>query len=87
METAELVLPWWPPQPDIIYVTGSTRTGRLIMEAAAKTMTPVISELGGKDPMLVLDDADVAAAARWGVWGFVLQHGANVHGGGAGLCG
>ena len=62
-------------QPDIIYVTGSTRTGRLIMEAAAKTMTPVISELGGKDPMIVLEDADIAAAARWGVWGAFYNSG------------
>ncbi len=62
-------------QPDVIYVTGSTRTGRLIMEAAAKTMTPVISELGGKDPMIVLEDADIAAAARWGVWGAFYNSG------------
>ena len=56
-------------QPDLIYVTGSTKTGRSIMRAAAETMTPVICELGGKDPMIVLEDADVAAAAQWGVWG------------------
>jgi acyl-CoA reductase-like NAD-dependent aldehyde dehydrogenase len=56
-------------QPDLIYLTGSTRTGRLVMQAAAETLTPVICELGGKDPMIVLEDADIAAAARWGVWG------------------
>jgi acyl-CoA reductase-like NAD-dependent aldehyde dehydrogenase len=56
-------------QPDLIYLTGSTHTGRLVMKAAAETLTPVICELGGKDPMLVLEDADIAAAARWGVWG------------------
>jgi succinate-semialdehyde dehydrogenase/glutarate-semialdehyde dehydrogenase len=55
--------------PDIIYLTGSTRTGQLVMKAAADTLTPVIFELGGKDPMIVLEDADIAAAARWGVWG------------------
>ena len=56
-------------RPDLIYVTGSTKTGRSIMRAAAETLTPVICELGGKDPMIVLEDADIAAAARWGVWG------------------
>ncbi|MEZ4512739.1 MAG: aldehyde dehydrogenase family protein [Chloroflexota bacterium] len=56
-------------RPDLIYVTGSVRTGRLITQAAAETLTPVITELGSKDPMIVLDDADLAAAARWGVWG------------------
>lgn len=56
-------------QPDLIFLTGSTRTGRLVMKAAAENMTPVICELGGKDPMIVLDDADVQAAAQWGAWG------------------
>ncbi|MCB8944895.1 MAG: aldehyde dehydrogenase family protein [Ardenticatenaceae bacterium] len=56
-------------KPDLIYVTGSTRTGRLIMQAAAEHLIPVICELGGKDPMIVLEDADIAAAARWGAWG------------------
>lgn len=56
-------------RPDLIYVTGSVRTGRLIAQAAAETLTPVITELGSKDPMIVLDDADIEAAARWGVWG------------------
>ena len=56
-------------RPDLVFLTGSTATGRKVMEAAAKTMTPVICELGGKDPMIVLKDADVKAAARWGVWG------------------
>lgn len=55
--------------PDLIFVTGSVRTGKLISQTAAATLTPVICELGGKDPMLVLEDADIAAAARWGAWG------------------
>lgn len=55
--------------PDLIYVTGSVETGRKISQAAAKTLTPVVCELGGKDPMIVLADADIEAAARWGVWG------------------
>lgn len=56
-------------KPDLIFLTGSTRTGRLVMQAAAENMTPVICELGGKDPMIVLEDADIKAAARWGAWG------------------
>jgi acyl-CoA reductase-like NAD-dependent aldehyde dehydrogenase len=56
-------------KPDIIFLTGSTKTGRLVMKAAAENMTPVVCELGGKDPMIVLEDADIEAAARWGAWG------------------
>ena len=56
-------------KPDIIFLTGSTKTGRLVMKAAAENMTPVVCELGGKDPMIVLEDADIPAAARWGAWG------------------
>jgi len=56
-------------EPDLIFLTGSTKTGRLVLKAAAETMTPVICELGGKDPMIVLEDADIKAAAHWGVWG------------------
>ncbi|MCA9971015.1 MAG: aldehyde dehydrogenase family protein [Anaerolineales bacterium] len=55
--------------PDLIFLTGSTKTGRAIAKAAAETMTPFICELGGKDPMIVLEDADIAAAAKWGAWG------------------
>lgn len=49
---------------DRIVFTGSSATGRKIMEAAAATLTPVTLELGGKDPALVLEDADVERAAR-----------------------
>lgn len=55
--------------PDLIFVTGSERTGQAIQRAAAETFTPVITELGGKDPLIVLEDADIAAAAKWSVWG------------------
>ena len=44
--------------------TGSTRTGKAVMERAAKTLTPVSLELGGKDPMIVCADADVDRAAN-----------------------
>jgi acyl-CoA reductase-like NAD-dependent aldehyde dehydrogenase len=56
-------------RPDLIFLTGSTATGLKIAEAAAKTLTPFIYELGGKDPMIVFESADLAAAAKWGVWG------------------
>lgn len=56
-------------RPDLIYLTGSTATGRAVTQAAAKNMTPLLTELGGKDPMIVLEDADIEAAAKWGAWG------------------
>lgn len=56
-------------QPDLVFLTGSTATGQKIARATAETMTPFICELGGKDPMIVLEDADIAAAAKWGAWG------------------
>ncbi|MCP5097695.1 MAG: aldehyde dehydrogenase family protein [Chloroflexi bacterium] len=62
-------------KPDLIFLTGSTKTGRLVMKSAADTMTPVICELGGKDPMIVLDDANIEAAAQWGVWGATYNTG------------
>jgi acyl-CoA reductase-like NAD-dependent aldehyde dehydrogenase len=57
-------------QADMIMFTGSTRTGKKIMGKAAETLTPVSLELGGKDPMIVLRDADVERAANTAVyWG------------------
>ena len=61
--------------PDFIFLTGSTATGRKIMQTAAETLTPIALELGGKDAMLVLDDADLPAAARWGAWGAFFNTG------------
>ncbi len=49
---------------DRISFTGSTDTARLIGQAAARTITPVSFELGGKSPFVVLGDADLDAAAR-----------------------
>ncbi|HEY4281064.1 MAG TPA: succinic semialdehyde dehydrogenase [Conexibacter sp.] len=49
---------------DFIMFTGSTKTGKKVMERAARTLTPVGLELGGKDPMIVLADADVERAAN-----------------------
>jgi acyl-CoA reductase-like NAD-dependent aldehyde dehydrogenase len=55
--------------------TGSVRTGKLVMAAAAETLTPVLLELGGKDPMIVCDDADVERAASGAVWGAFMNAG------------
>lgn len=49
---------------DMVMFTGSTATGKRVLERAAKTLTPVSLELGGNDPMIVLDDADIDRAAR-----------------------
>ena len=60
---------------DHIFFTGSGRIGRLVMAAAARHLTPVTLELGGKSPAIVLDDADVAVTARRLVWGKGLNAG------------
>src|SRR5215831_16993985 len=52
-----------------IMFTGSVATGKRVAEAAAKYLTPVVLELGGKDPMIVLEDADIKNAAMGAVWG------------------
>jgi acyl-CoA reductase-like NAD-dependent aldehyde dehydrogenase len=62
-------------KPDYIFFTGSTPTGRKVLEAAAENLTPVACELGGKDAMIVLEDADLDAAARWGAWGAFFNAG------------
>jgi acyl-CoA reductase-like NAD-dependent aldehyde dehydrogenase len=62
-------------KPDYIFVTGSTPTGKKILQAASEHLIPVALELGGKDAMIVLDDADIDAAARWGTWGAFFNTG------------
>lgn len=54
---------------DKIMFTGSVATGKRVAEMAARTLTPVVLELGGKDPMIVLEDADLEMAASAAVWG------------------
>ena len=51
-------------EADFIMFTGSTKTGKKVAERAAQTLTPVGLELGGKDPMIVLADADLERAAN-----------------------
>jgi acyl-CoA reductase-like NAD-dependent aldehyde dehydrogenase len=61
--------------PDFIFLTGSTETGKAIMKAASENLIPLVCELGGKDAMIILEDADLDAAARWGVWGSFFNAG------------
>ncbi|MGN6556769.1 MAG: aldehyde dehydrogenase family protein [Solirubrobacterales bacterium] len=60
---------------DIVQFTGSDRTGRKVMARAAETLTPVSLELGGKDPMIVLADADLDRAANAAAWGGMMNAG------------
>ena len=55
--------------PDKIMFTGSVATGKKIAAAAARNLTPVVLELGGKDPMIVFEDANLDLAAGAAVWG------------------
>ena len=54
---------------DKLVFTGSVATGKRIAQAAAARLLPVVLELGGKDPMLVLHDADVDVASSGALWG------------------
>lgn len=55
--------------PDKIMFTGSVATGKKIAAAAAENLTSVVLELGGKDPMIVFDDANLELASSAAVWG------------------
>ncbi|MGH9539477.1 MAG: aldehyde dehydrogenase family protein [Terriglobales bacterium] len=60
---------------DKLVFTGSVPTGKRIAQAAAARLLPVVLELGGKDPMLVLDDADIEVASSGAVWGAFVNAG------------
>jgi acyl-CoA reductase-like NAD-dependent aldehyde dehydrogenase len=60
---------------DKLVFTGSVGTGKRIAAAAAERLLPVVLELGGKDPMLVVDDADVDVASSAAVWGAFVNAG------------
>ena len=60
---------------DKIFFTGSTKVGQIVYEAAAKNLTPVTLELGGKSPAIVTSDADFDVAAKRIVWGKFLNAG------------
>ena len=55
--------------PDKVVFTGSVATGRAVAESCAKRLIPTVLELGGKDAMLVLADADLEVASSAAVWG------------------
>ena len=60
---------------DKLVFTGSVATGRRIAQTAAQRLLPVVLELGGKDPMIVLEDADVEVASSGAVWGAFVNAG------------
>ncbi|MCG6188246.1 aldehyde dehydrogenase [Maribellus maritimus] len=60
---------------DKIFFTGSSRVGKIVLQAAAKYITPVVLELGGKNPVIVDKDANLKIAARRIVWGKLLNGG------------
>jgi succinate-semialdehyde dehydrogenase/glutarate-semialdehyde dehydrogenase len=63
------------PRVDKIVFTGSVATGKKVMASAARNLTPVVLELGGKDPAVVCRDADLGRAAKGIVWGAFLNAG------------
>ncbi len=60
---------------DKLVFTGSVATGKRVAQAAAAKLIPLVLELGGKDPMIVLDDADVDVASSAAVWGAFVNAG------------
>lgn len=70
-ETTQLLTyPW-----DHVFYTGNGAVGRIVMEAAAKHLTPVTLELGGKSPVFIDGTADIDAVASWLAWGKFLNAG------------
>jgi aldehyde dehydrogenase (NAD+) len=60
---------------DKIFFTGSSRVGKIVMQAAAKHLTPVVLELGGKNPTVVDKDANLEVAARRIILGKLINSG------------
>ncbi|MDH4468257.1 MAG: aldehyde dehydrogenase family protein [Bacteriovoracaceae bacterium] len=60
---------------DFIFFTGSTQVGKVVYQAAATNLTPVVLELGGKSPAIVFNDADLEVAAVRIAWGKFLNVG------------
>jgi len=63
------------PEIQTIMFTGSVSTGKRISELASRNLTHVVLELGGKDPMIVLKDADLERASRGAVWAAFMNTG------------
>ncbi|MEM6350927.1 MAG: aldehyde dehydrogenase [Cyanobacteria bacterium P01_D01_bin.14] len=72
VETAQALL---AEKFDHIFFTGGTRVGQIVMEAAAKQLTPVTLELGGKSPCIVDKDVNVEVTAKRIAWGKYLNMG------------
>ncbi len=72
VETSEQLL---SQKFDYIFYTGSTTVGRIIMEAAAKNLTPVTLELGGKSPCIVDKETNLDIVAKRIAWGKLLNCG------------
>ncbi|MBQ0081024.1 MAG: aldehyde dehydrogenase [Alistipes sp.] len=70
VNTALLELPF-----DVIFFTGSPSLGRIVMQKAAKNLSRVILELGGKSPCIVDEDANLSIAAKRIAWGKILNAG------------
>ena len=62
-------------RPAKVFFTGSTRAGKAVMTQAAEHLIPVELELGGKDPMIVFDDVNVARTVQGAVWGALTNSG------------
>ncbi len=60
---------------DKIFFTGSSRVGKIVLESASKYLTPVVLELGGKNPVVVDKDANLKIAAKRTIWGKLLNAG------------
>ena len=60
---------------DKVFFTGGREGGRSVYKAAAEWLTPVVLELGGNDPMIVCEDADIERAAHAAVWGAFFNAG------------
>src|SRR6266851_2291661 len=60
---------------DMIFFTGSVPVGKIVYQAAAKNLTPVVLELGGKSPVIVTPDADLEVTAKRLVWAKFLNSG------------
>ncbi len=63
------------PEVDVVSFTGSTRAGIEVAKAAAPTVKRVTQELGGKSPLIITEDADLAAAVQYGVEDVMLNSG------------
>lgn len=72
---ADVYEPLLKARYDVIFFTGSPRVGKIIMKAAAEHLCPVILELGGKNPCIIDQDANLDVSAKRVVWGKCINSG------------